>query len=428
MRRLIGLACAIFLFSSLLPETSFIAGPVSAEAQQFGQRQGRPNLLELLFGGALRQQRLRNQPQQRNPDPNARRIILQRKPAGNQVRRQQDRQPAPKAVVQKAEDAKTILVIGDFMADGLHWGLQQAYSESPNVVFVDKSRGLSGLVRDDVIDWPAVTPDLIEEVDPIAVLVAVGMNDRQLMRTSAGRLDKLSEPWKAEYVARVERLAKAVRDKQLPLIWMGLPPVARGNMNSDYLVFNEIYRTQVEAAGGSFFDVWDGFTNAEGAFISAGPDINGQIVRLRNSDGINMTRAGKRKLAFYVEKGLRQATGITSGPVFADLPGTEGTAILASPEYDPASSGKTVVIALDSPQADGGGELEGAAGYLKVDDDEKSTSFDLVAKGTGFQPHEGRIDQDWGLPVEPPVEEPEKTEEEKADADPEKAASVEAAQ
>lgn len=403
MRRLIGLTFLVFALSCLVPEAGTYGGPVAAEAQQFGNRQGRPNLLELLFGGALRQQQLRTQPQP-EVNPNARRIILQRNTGSSQVRRQQEPQPAPKVLVEKAEDAKRVLVIGDFMADGLHWGLQQAYAESPDVVFVNKSRGLSGMVRDDVIDWPAVTPGLIDEVDPVAVLVLVGMNDRQQMRASQGRFEKLTEAWKAEYVARVDRLAKAVRERQLPLIWVGLPPVARSNMNSDYLVFNEIYRTQIEAAGGSFFDVWDGFTNAEGAFISAGPDINGQIVRLRNSDGINMTKAGKRKLAFYVERGLRQATGITSGPAFAELPGTEGAAILESPEYDPASSGKTIVVALDSPQADGGDELDGADGYLKAEDDAQSTSFELVSKGTGFQPREGRIDQDWGLPVEPAAE------------------------
>ncbi len=46
-----------------------------------------------------------------------------------------------------------------------------------------------------------------------------------------------------------------------------------------------------------------------GKFVISGSDINGQQVRLRGSDGINFTKAGKRKLAFYVEKEIRRVLG-----------------------------------------------------------------------------------------------------------------------
>jgi hypothetical protein len=316
------------------------------------------------------------------------------------------RQPAAKAIVEKASDAPKILVIGDFLADGLNWGMQQAYSENPNVLFIDKSSGLSGLVRDDVFDWPGEIAGLIDETDPVAVIVAIGMNDRQMMRLPGQRVDKLSDPWKKEYEARIDRLITAIRERNLPLIWLGLPPVGSSRMNKDYLVFNEIFRTRVEAAGGEFVDVWDGFTNAEGAFISAGPDINGQIVRLRNSDGINMTNAGKRKLAFYIEKPLRKFTGIGSDSASPELISTVNPALIAAPEYDPAKSGKTVVISLDDPFADGATELDGGEGYAKAGSDKSATSFNLVANGVTFEPRAGRIDADWGLPEEVSKPEP----------------------
>jgi hypothetical protein len=161
-----------------------------------------------------------------------------------------------------------------------------------------------------------------------------------------------------------------------------------------------------DAAGGEFVDVWDGFTNAEGAFISAGPDINGQIVRLRNSDGINMTNAGKRKLAFYIEKPLRKFTGIGSDSASPELISTVNPALIAAPEYDPAKSGKTVVISLDDPFADGATELDGGEGYAKAGSDKSATSFNLVANGVTFEPRAGRIDADWGLPEEVSKPEP----------------------
>lgn len=354
----------------------------------------RLNLLELLLGGALR-----NQPFfKRNPEKrtNTRRVIV-----NPENRTPGAAQPAPAPVVEKAEDAARVLVLGDFLAGGVSWGMEQAYSENPNVVFVDESSGSSGLVRDDVVDWPARTSDMIEETKPIAVIVAVGMNDRQQMRMPDGRLEKLSEGWKKEYEARIEKLIRAVRSRELPLIWMGLPAVRSSKMNADYLVFNDFYRTAVEAAGGQFVDIWDGFTDADGAFISAGPDINGQIVRLRNADGINMTRAGKRKLAFYAERELRKATGLGSDTVTAALPGLGGAALPQDPEYEPAKTGETIVISLDDPQVDGSDALAGEEDFLSRDEDGGSTAHRLVADGIALPSHEGRIDADWGLPAEP---------------------------
>ena len=67
-----------------------------------------------------------------------------------------------------------------------------------------------------------------------------------------------------------------------------------------------------EAAGGTFVDVWDGFVDEAGKFVITGSDVNGQQVRLRGSDGINLTKAGKRKLAFYAEKDIRKILGDAS--------------------------------------------------------------------------------------------------------------------
>lgn len=385
------LAASIVATASLAP--AVLPGFGQASAQQQPRTQRMPNFLDLLFGGGLRKQFLERQ---QATKPKGRRVIVA--PEGGRSNATAP-QPAPKEVVEKAENAAKILVVGDFMADALHSGLRFTYAENPNVVFVNETSGLSGMVRDDVVDWPQKTAEAIAEIKPVAVIVQVGMNDRQQMRLESGRVAKLSDEWKAEYERRVEATVKAVRDANLTLIWVGLPPVKSGAMSSDYVSFNDIYRTKVEAAGGRFADVWDGFTNAEGKFVSAGPDVNGQIVRLRNSDGINVTRAGQVKLAFYAEKEIRKALGIGAGSEVASSRGQDRKAVILEPEYDPATSGRTVVMLLDGPQADGGETLDGAEGFLAHEDASKSTGFELVAKGEGVRPREGRIDAGWGLPA-----------------------------
>lgn len=406
MKRSIVILLALAFLAAGLPQqqagTGGFAFAQQKKQEQQGERQKRPNFLQLLFGGGLRkQQGLFGRKEKK---PKTQRVIVSPQPknrTGGASGTARLPPAAPKAIIVKSPDAAKILVTGDFMADGLHWGLEQAYASNPNAVFVNKASGLSGVVRDDVVNWPEALGQFIEEFKPAAVVMLVGMNDRQQMRLASGRVAKLSDPWKVEYDQRVDAAVKAVRSRNVPLIWLGLPPVKSGAMNTDYLVFNEVYRTKVEAGGGRFVDVWDGFTNAEGQFVSAGPDINGQIVRLRNSDGINMTRSGMSKLAFYAEKELRRTLGLGAESEIASL-SPDGSLAVPEPQYDPAATGRTIVIGLDSPQADGGDELEGAEGFLEDKSSGSSMSHALVEKGAAYEPRPGRIDAGWGPPQAAP--------------------------
>lgn len=308
----------------------------------------------------------------------------------------------PAVIAVKNENAAKILVVGDFLAGGMGRELEKLYAANANVVIISKTDPSSGLVRDDVINWPEYIPTLIEEFKPAAIVALVGMNDRQKLWTVEGKPEKLSEAWLAEYNTRVSKIASIGISQKIPLVWVGLPPVRSGKMNADYLVFNEIYRTKIAAAGGGeYVDIWDGFTNEEGKFVSAGPDINGQIVRLRGSKGINMTRAGRAKLAFFADKAL-QKIGVIGNPDgfnYASL-GTinPGIAQPNVPEYDPVGTGKTVVIPLGSPALDGGDILEGEKDIVSAKESETSVSYKLVEKGEVNLPKAGRVDASWGKP------------------------------
>lgn len=327
--------------------------------------------------------------------------------------------PKPQVVVVKNENAAKILVVGDFIASAVAKGLERKYSDIANLAIVNRSKANSGIVRDDVIDWANVVPTMIEEEKPIAVIALIGMNDRQQMRISSGRVEKLSEPWVAEYKSRITKIVAAGTSAKIPVLWIGLPPVKSSRMNTDYLAFNEMSRTITETAGAIFVDVWDGFTNAEGKFVSAGPDINGRIVRLRGGKGINMTRAGQLKLAFFADKALRKLglVGNPEGFEYANL-GTinPNMAQPSVPQYNPAESGKTVVLSLGSPSLDGGDALEGEADFLKDDNSQESVSFNLVDKGELRLPKPGRIDAQWGTPSEPAPLESEKEASAESDA------------
>lgn len=213
------------------------------------------------------------------------------------------------AAVEKAANAKRILVMGDFMAGALSKGLVDAYAQNPNIVVVDASSGSSGLVRADFYDWPGQVPALVEAQKPDAILVLVGANDRQSIQTDAGAQAIGSDRWRAAYAARVGAFADALKATGKPVLWAGLAPVRQNAMSRDYSTMNDILREQLEARGLRYVETWNGFANEEGRFIAEGPDVGGQTVQLRDSDGLNFTRAGQRKLAFFVEQELTNILG-----------------------------------------------------------------------------------------------------------------------
>jgi hypothetical protein len=301
--------------------------------------------------------------------------------------------PAPEAVA-KAEDARVVLVVGDFLASGLAEGLESAYAELPNVRVVVRANGSSGIVRDDFYDWPAEIGGIIEQEKPAAVVVMLGANDRQEMRVGDVREPKRSENWMKEYERRVANLAKAVTDRAIPLVWVGMPSFKNSTMASDMLAYNDVYRSAAEAAGGSFVDIWDGFVDENGAFVSTGPDINGNPVRLRSGEnGINLTRPGKRKVAFYAEKPLEKILG-TARPAQIGAIGPNGLVPQAPGAVAPVDIERTVPISLSDPELNGGQELLGAT--FKPGVEKSQTAAEKLTKeGIAPRPVVGRAD-DFG--------------------------------
>ena len=268
---------------------------------------------------------------------------------------------AAPAVVEKQEGARKVLVIGDFFADGLAWGLRNRLSDAENIVVVEKAKGASGFVRDDHYDWPERLPELVEAEKPDYIVFQIGSNDRQLLRTAGGGVKPREPEWDAAYKARIEEMAKALKETGKPFLWVGVPPVRFTGMNRDFLVFNEWYKAAAEAAGGSYTDVWDGFSDAEGKYSRSGPNEQGRIVTLRAKDGINLTKRGRTKLAYYAEAPVRKALSGAGSTFLTSLPAIDlGSPVISEQVYNPARTGRTVVVKLNDPSLYGTDALAGA--------------------------------------------------------------------
>lgn len=313
-------------------------------------------------------------------------------------RQQQQARPAePKVeVAEKLPDARTVLVVGDFLAAGLAEGLNEVFAANPRIRVLDRSNGSSGFVRDDYYNWPAKIGEIVETEKPAAVVVMLGANDRQQMRVDSGREAPLSEKWTEEYERRTAAMAKTVADAKVPLLWVGMPSFKQTKMLTDMLAFNDVYRTAAENVGAEFIDIWDGFVDENGAFVTTGPDINGQPVRLRAADGINVTRPGKRKMAFYVERPLFKILGETGATgVAALVPALPKEAV----PVDVSKIDRTQPVSLRDPELDGGTELLGLV--VEPKREAGSPGEKLAVEGLASAPVTGRADEFAMRPAAP---------------------------
>ena len=109
---------------------------------------------------------------------------------------QQQQQPkrevfskAPPPEKRETVPERNVLVLGDAMADWLAYGLEDAYSEQPDMGVIRKHKTVSGLIKyqpkGDPADWAAAAKGILAAEKPDAIVVMLGLNDRMAMREPA---------------------------------------------------------------------------------------------------------------------------------------------------------------------------------------------------------------------------------------------------
>jgi hypothetical protein len=366
------------------------------QQDQYNRQRSRPQSGGLFdwFGGGQYNSRPRDDDSYRPP---RRRQYQHTQQQPNQHAQQQpsesSRAPVPKKTEAKDEQTApttSIVVMGDDMADWLGYGLEDVFSDTPEIRVVRKNKLNSGLLRYDAkgdLDWWHVARDTLAQEKADYVVMMLGIGDRQDIREkdlakeadtrakdqqtkdqaakdqaakdpqgkdrqakseaekkdgqkpaktndtdengtpSAQRAKKTGGPaefrsdeWEKVYSRRIDDTIAALKSKDVPVIWVGLPSIRGVRSSSDAAYLNELYRARAERAGIKYVDVWDGFVDEAGKYSNYGPDYDGQMRRLRLNDGVFFTKAGAIKLARYVEQELsrfmsnRVPVALPSGP------------------------------------------------------------------------------------------------------------------
>lgn len=94
-----------------------------------------------------------------------------------------------------------------------------------------------------------------------------------------------------------------------------------------------MHRLAAFANGAEYVDIYERFVDENGNYSSYGPDLNGQNVLMRKSDGIHLSSAGSDKVAFFVDKVVSQyyRGGEISVAVVDPLEGTDAFDMLRPP-------------------------------------------------------------------------------------------------
>ena len=200
-----------------------------------------------------------------------------------------------------------VVVMGDTLGELLADGLEEAFEDIPEIGVLHKSKESSGLVRTDFYDWPKTAQGIANGPrKPDVAVMMLGSNDHQPLEDGAQAVEPFSPRWRELYTARVDAVIRAFKEKNIPLVWVGLPMMKAERFSADMGQINEIYRASAASAGVPFIDIWDIFADDHGQYSAFGPDVNGQIVKLRAADGVHFTSAGARKVAHFVEGEIKR--------------------------------------------------------------------------------------------------------------------------
>jgi hypothetical protein len=220
---------------------------------------------------------------------------------------------------------------------------------------INKSKPSSGFVRVDRDGWDKTIDELLKEDTYQIAVVMFGANDNQAIKMGKEYVKPGTDEWDAVYGQRVEAFVKALRAKKLAVYWVGLPIMRSPDESDEAEDLNEVYREKSFINGAKFIDTWSGFTDESGRYSAFGPDMSGQVRRLRADDGMHFTSRGYLKLAHFAEKEIRRDLSLAKLERNIPLAGNEeeqakvmGRAV--SPGKSPPPSG-TETETGEQPQA-----------------------------------------------------------------------------
>lgn len=203
-----------------------------------------------------------------------------------------------------------ILFAGDSMMQGVApLVLRELSKRYPDWFLLDLSRQSTGLTVRRYFDWPT---RIIEEMDAqklSLVVVFLGPNDPWDLVVEGHRHVFPSPEWAQQYALRVDEILSAARQRDVKVVWVGLPAMREGRVQQGAVVQNQIFYSRAKAWGTDYLATEPLIGALSEPFQKFMPDASGQPVNLRAADGIHFAPAGlhriKQALLNHIEQEVR---------------------------------------------------------------------------------------------------------------------------
>lgn len=194
-------------------------------------------------------------------------------------------------------DPLRVLVAGDSLSGYLGPALSDVLADMPVDIIQNQQVG-TGLARPDVVDWPATLTQSMDADDPDVVVMFIGGNDDQDLRTADGWLPiTRHDEWTEEYQRRIAQLMDITARPGVSVYWIGLPAMGKASLNAQVDTINRLIRTEAEARPHqvTYVSAGDALNGPDGGFTAYLPGANGDV-QVRAGDGVHPTMAGMMRI------------------------------------------------------------------------------------------------------------------------------------
>ena len=194
----------------------------------------------------------------------------------------------------------SVLITGDSMMQYIGMIASQNYPKL-GLKVLDLSKQSTGLLYKKSHNWAQVIKDTLAHNKDIKLLVMlIGAND-PWGRSINGKFYELnSSEWREFYARRVDEIYKIAKASNVKVLWLSLPCMQKTDYAKKIELLNEIYKSVSEQNGQFFINTSEYLCQNDE--YKTHIDINGKRSKIRQDDGIHISKIGSQILADEILK------------------------------------------------------------------------------------------------------------------------------
>ena len=194
----------------------------------------------------------------------------------------------------------SVLITGDSMMQYIGIIARQNYPKL-GLKVLDLSKQSTGLLYKKSHNWAQIIKDTLAKNKDIKLLVMlIGANDLW-GRSINGKFYKLNSPeWREFYTGRVDEIYKIAKASNVKVLWLSLPCMQKTDYAKKTQLLNEIYKSASEQNGQIFINTSEYLCQNDE--YKTHIDINGKRSKIRQDDGIHISKIGSQILADEILK------------------------------------------------------------------------------------------------------------------------------